>query len=64
MVPIYAHSAEELEKALNDTKAKGLLLSPNSKAGNSKYIEVVNKVIPELYNTGRGSTLKTKFANL
>ncbi|KAL4467248.1 hypothetical protein ABPG72_010055 [Tetrahymena utriculariae] len=64
LVPIYAHSAEELEKALNDTKAKGLLLSPNSKAGNSKYIEVVNKVIPELYNTGRGSTLKTKFANL
>ena len=33
LVPIYAKSSEELEKALNESKAKGILLSPNSKIG-------------------------------
>jgi len=32
-VPIYSKSSEELEKALNESKARGILLSPNSKIG-------------------------------
>jgi len=47
-VNCYAKSAEELSVALNDSKATGILFSPNSKAGNNKYIDIINSTIPEL----------------
>ena len=47
-MPCVAKTQKDLEQALQDSGAVGLLFSPNSQAGESKYIDLINQSLPEL----------------
>ncbi|EGR30780.1 hypothetical protein IMG5_123670 [Ichthyophthirius multifiliis] len=65
LIPLYAQNEQELESAINESNANGILLSPNSKGQqDKKYIDIINSVIPELQRTSNGGALKSRFSQL
>jgi len=49
--------AKQLDEALKDTEAKGVLFSPNTKYGDKKAEEILNEAIPGLKNIKQGDAV-------
>lgn len=52
-------SEQDIEKLIGDSQCTGILFSPNTKIGETKYSEIIRKLVPETAKTNRGAEWKS-----
>lgn len=54
-----AKTLEEVDREIKDNNIKGIIFEPTLDYGQEQYIDVLNKLIPELATTPNGSRVKS-----
>ncbi|CAK56794.1 unnamed protein product (macronuclear) [Paramecium tetraurelia] len=65
VIPFRSNDQNEIENTIGVVNPKGIVFSPNQLIGETKFIEVLNNLVPETSQTQSGQILKSsKFSNL
>ncbi|CAD8084707.1 unnamed protein product [Paramecium sonneborni] len=65
VIPFRSNDPNEIEQTIGTINPKGIVFSPNQLISETKFIDILKKLVPEAWQTQSGQNLKSnKFSNL